>query len=47
MMEKRIAYYTRKVTEYGAVHISKRRNKNRVDRLLKYKKTMIERIDAQ
>ncbi len=46
MIEKRIAYYTRKVSEYGVTHISKNRNKYRADRLTRYKKLMHERIEA-
>ncbi len=45
MIEKRIAYYARKVSEYGANHISKGRNKHRADRLVKYKKMMHEGIE--
>lgn len=43
-MDKRIAYYTKKVAEYGAIHHSKHRNPYRADRLLKYRKMMHERI---
>ncbi len=46
MIEKRIAYYARKVSEYGATHISKNRNKYRADRLTRYKKMMHEGIEG-
>lgn len=36
-MEKRISYYTRKVAEYGAIHVTKRSNKFRKERLIQYK----------
>lgn len=45
MIEKRIAYYARKVSEYGATYISKNRNNYRADRLMLYKKLMHERIE--
>lgn len=44
MIDKRIAYYTRKVAEFGAVHITKRRNKYRANRLLAYKKLLHQEI---
>jgi len=42
MLEKRISYYTRKVAEYGAIHVSKRRNSYRYDRLMQYKQQLNE-----
>ncbi len=42
MIEKRISYYTRKVAEYGSIHVSKRRNKYRHDRLMNYKRKINE-----
>lgn len=47
MIEKRICYYTRKVMEYGQVHVSKKRNKYRFNRLMQYKKAMHERIGSE
>lgn len=38
----RIAYYTRKVAEYGATHISQGRNQYRYDRLMAYKRRLNE-----
>jgi len=43
-MDKRIAYYTRKVAEWGAVHHTKRKNPYRYDRLMKYKKLMHQKL---
>jgi len=42
MLEKRIEYYTRKVAEYGAIHVTKRRNSYRYDRLIHYKQRLNE-----
>jgi len=46
MIEKRIAYYTRKVAELSSVHPTKRTDKHRRrgDRLLKYKAELDRRI---
>lgn len=46
MIDKRIAYYTRKVAEFGAVHITNRRNQYRQERLLAYKKLLHQQIQA-
>lgn len=43
-LDARIAYYTRKVAEYTAIHPSKPRNRYRADRLLGYKKSLHRRI---
>ena len=43
-MDKRIAYYTRKVAEYGATHKQANRNQYRHDRLMAYKAEMHRRI---
>ena len=43
----RIEYYTRKVAEYGAVHITKKRNRYRYDRLMKYKALMMEQVERE
>lgn len=43
MLEKKIAYYTRKVAEYGCIPINKR-NKYRHSRLLVYKKILNNKI---
>jgi len=40
MLEKRIAFYTRKVAAYGAIHVSKGRNKYRYNRLMQYKQRL-------
>ena len=46
MIERRIAYYTRKVAELSAVHPAKRTDKHRRrgDRLLQYKAELNRRI---
>jgi len=46
-IDARIAYYTRKVAEYGSIHWDKRpkRFKYRCDRLLDYKARMHELIN--
>lgn len=43
-LDARIAYYTRKVSEYLSIHHTKPRNRYRSDRLLAYKKAMHKRI---
>lgn len=47
MIEHRIAYYTRKVAEFGAIHITKKRNPYRDDRLMAYKKLMHNQIEVE
>jgi len=42
MLERRIAYYSRKVRDYGAIHVTKRRNSYRYDRLMQYKTRLNE-----
>lgn len=37
MLDKRIAYYTKKVADFGSIYPSKRRNPYRHERLLLYK----------
>ena len=44
LLDKRIAYYTKKVADYGSIHPSKRRNSFRHERLLLYKKLLHEKI---
>lgn len=44
MLEKRIAYYTRKVAEYGSTHFTKRRNRYRNERILLYKELLNKKI---
>ncbi|GIO18106.1 hypothetical protein J18TS1_12060 [Oceanobacillus oncorhynchi subsp. incaldanensis] len=44
MLPKRIAYYTKKVAQFGAIHPSKHRNPYRHNRLMLYKKLMHEQI---
>lgn len=44
MNDKRISYYTRKVAEYGSIHVTEKRNPYRFDRLMKYKKLMHDNI---
>lgn len=44
MIEKRIAYYTRKVAEFGEIHPSKRRNPYRYSRLEYYRLKLKELI---
>ena len=46
MIERRIAYYTRKVAELSAIHPARRTewHKRRGDRLLKYKAELNRRI---
>ncbi|GIP64545.1 hypothetical protein J32TS6_31000 [Virgibacillus pantothenticus] len=44
MLDKRIAYYTKKVADFGSIHPSKRRNPYRHERLLLYKKLLHEKI---
>lgn len=41
-LEKRLAYYSRKVAEYGSIHVTKRRNQYRYDRLIQYKERLNE-----
>jgi len=41
-VEKRIEFYTRKVAEYGAKHVTNRRNSYRYDRLIQYKQRLNE-----
>lgn len=41
-MDERISYYTRKVAEYSAQHISKKRNQYRYERLMQYKRRIHE-----
>ncbi|MFZ3576768.1 hypothetical protein [Virgibacillus sp. DJP39] len=41
-MDKRIAFYTKKVAQYGSTHVSKRRNQYRYDRLMQYKSKLNE-----
>ncbi|WP_197035847.1 hypothetical protein [Virgibacillus halodenitrificans] len=43
-MDIRIAYYTRKVAEYVAKHISKGHNPYRYDRLMAYKSELNRRL---
>lgn len=43
-MERRIAYYTRKVIEYDSIHPSKKRNPYRFRRLMLYKNAILRRI---
>ncbi|MGM8215147.1 hypothetical protein ACLIA0_06155 [Bacillaceae bacterium W0354] len=43
-MEKRIAYYTKKVSHYTAIHPAKRRNPYRFQRLMNYKHEMNRRL---
>jgi len=40
VLEKRIAYYTKKVAEYGSIHFTKRRNPYRHERLFLYKELL-------
>lgn len=44
MLEKRIAYYTKKVAEYGSIHFTKRRNPYREERILLYKELLNKKI---
>jgi len=46
-MDKRISYYTRKVAEFGAVHVSKKRNQYRYDRLMNYKRRLSELAESK
>lgn len=43
---ERIAYYTRKVAQAGAIHPSRRRNPYRHARLMSYKTEMHRRINT-
>ena len=43
-VEKRIAYYTRKVNEYSKPHVDKARNRYRFERLMGYKRAMHKRM---
>lgn len=44
VLEKRIAYYTKKVAEYGSIHFTKRRNPYREERILLYKELLNKKI---
>ncbi|MBP2079633.1 hypothetical protein J2Z64_003932 [Oceanobacillus polygoni] len=44
MLDKKIAYYLKKVAEYTSIHPSKKRKSNRHERLLLYKKILHEKI---
>lgn len=46
-IDVRIAYYTKKVAQYGETHISKRRNPYRQVRLTAYQKAMHQIIDEE
>lgn len=46
-VEARIAYYTKKVAQYGEIHLSKRRNPYRLGRLMAYKKAIHETIEKE
>lgn len=46
-LDARIAYYTRKVAEYGAAHPNKEPNPYRFERLIAYKKELDRRIKLQ
>lgn len=41
-LDKRIAFYTEKVAEYGRIHVTRRRNQYRYDRLVRYKRRLDE-----
>lgn len=43
----RIAYYTKKASQYGEKHHSLKRNPYRWNRLMNYKKTMHEQIEKE
>lgn len=46
-LDARIAYYTRKVAEYGAIHPSNPHNPYRYERLANYKRELNRRIKEQ
>lgn len=45
MLDKKIAYYLKKVAEFTSIHPSKKRNSYRHERLLHYKKLLHEKIE--
>lgn len=47
MLVERIAYYTKKLAQFTAIHPSKPRNPYRHDRLMLYKKLMHEQIEKE
>lgn len=46
-IEARISYYTKKLAEYFSTHVTKKRNKYRLERLANYQRTMHERIERE
>jgi len=46
-LDARIAYYTKKVAEYVAIHPSNPRNPYRYERLVNYKRELNRRIKEQ